>query len=324
MNVMTTHRRSQRHAGTGPRNHHWPLLLIAAPAAVAIWSGWVGLGGMAGFGIVHPLPGIADSVRIDTAITLPVGVEAYGAYALWVWLSGRGGGRTLTFARRSAIGALALGCLGQVIFHLLAAAHWNAAPWPVVVAVACLPVVTLAFAAALIHMTRADATAAEVAESEKAAAEGAELAELHAAMEAERTAREAAEAGCGDAEQKAAELAVKAEALTRKLAAALASKRTRNRKPAGTGTRTRKQPDPAPEAAPEAAPELVAEPAPEPDTEETVDIDAEARILQLIAEGHSPSKAGVLAGRSDSYGRQVARKARELTEAAPKGQDPEE
>jgi hypothetical protein len=22
----------------------WPLLLIAAPAAVAIWSGWVGLG----------------------------------------------------------------------------------------------------------------------------------------------------------------------------------------------------------------------------------------------------------------------------------------
>ena len=28
----------------------WPLFLIAAPAAVAIWSGWVGLGELCGFG----------------------------------------------------------------------------------------------------------------------------------------------------------------------------------------------------------------------------------------------------------------------------------
>jgi hypothetical protein len=28
----------------------WPLFLIAAPAAVAVWSGWVGLGQMCGFG----------------------------------------------------------------------------------------------------------------------------------------------------------------------------------------------------------------------------------------------------------------------------------
>ena len=160
MSEMTTHRRTQRHAGTEPRNHHWPLLLIAAPAAVAIWSGWVGLASMCGFGIVHPLPGIFDSVRINTAITLPIGVEAYGAYALWVWLSGRGSDSTRTWARNSAFGALALGCLGQVAFHLLAAAHWTEAPWPVVVAVACLPVVTLAFAATLIHMTRADVQAA--------------------------------------------------------------------------------------------------------------------------------------------------------------------
>ena len=320
MSIMATHRHSQRHGGTGPRNHHWPLLLIAAPAAVAIWSGWVGLGSMAGFGIVHPLPGIMDSARIDTAITLPVGVEAYGAYALWVWLSGRGGERTLTFARRSAIGALALGCLGQVIFHLLAAAHWTAAPWPVVVAVACLPVATLAFAATLIHMTRADASAAEKTESEKAAAGAAELAELQAAIEAERAARAAAETGLGDAEQKAAELAAKVETLTRKLTAALASKRTR--KPGGT--RARKQPDPAPEPTPEVAPEPVAEPAPEPDAEETVDIDAEARILQLVGEGVSASKAGVLVGKSDSYGRQVVRAAKKLAETAPKGQDPEE
>ena len=65
----------------------WPLFLIAAPAAVAVWSGWVGLGGLCGFGIVHPLPGIADGFRLNTAITLPVGVEAYGAYALGAWLT---------------------------------------------------------------------------------------------------------------------------------------------------------------------------------------------------------------------------------------------
>jgi hypothetical protein len=36
----------------------WPLFLIAAPAAVAVRSGWVGLGELCGFGIIHPLPGI--------------------------------------------------------------------------------------------------------------------------------------------------------------------------------------------------------------------------------------------------------------------------
>jgi hypothetical protein len=64
----------------------WPLLVLAAPAAVAVWSGWVGIGRMTGFGQVHPLPGIWDSLRIDTAVTLPVGVEAYAAYALRAWL----------------------------------------------------------------------------------------------------------------------------------------------------------------------------------------------------------------------------------------------
>ena len=81
---MTAHRHSRRHATSGaePRTYPWPLLLIAAPAAVAIWSGWVGLGGMCGFGLVYPLPGIVPWLHVNTAITLPVGVEAYGAYAL--------------------------------------------------------------------------------------------------------------------------------------------------------------------------------------------------------------------------------------------------
>ena len=132
----------------------WPLFLIALPAAVAVWSGWVGLGQLCGFGIVHPLPGIVDRFQINSAITLPVGVEAYGAYALGAWLTPGTPARARTFARRSAIGALVLGMLGQVVYHLLAAAHATRAPWPVVVLVSCLPVVTLGFGAGLAHLLR--------------------------------------------------------------------------------------------------------------------------------------------------------------------------
>ena len=132
----------------------WPLLLIALPAAVAVWSGWVGLGGLCGFGVIHPLPGIWGGARLNTAITLPVGVEAYATYALAAWLTPGAPAPAQTFARRSAVGALALGMAGQVIYHLLAAAHAARAPWPVVVLVSCLPVVTLGFGAALTHLLR--------------------------------------------------------------------------------------------------------------------------------------------------------------------------
>jgi hypothetical protein len=137
---------------TGPRR--WPLVLIAAPAAVSIWSGWVGLGGLCGFGLVHPLPGIWPGLRLDTAITLPVGVEAYGAYALGAWLGLAADHPARAFARRSAVGSLVLGMLGQVAYHVLAAAHAHRAPWPVVVLVSCLPVVTLGFGAGLTHLLR--------------------------------------------------------------------------------------------------------------------------------------------------------------------------
>jgi hypothetical protein len=159
MTEMTTHKRYSRHAAMAPgsQSRPWPLIVIAAPAAVAIWSGWVGLGGMCGFGPVNLLPGIGGGFFVNTAITLPIGIESYGAYALSVWLAGRASERTRLFARRSAIGALVLGCFGQVAYHLLAAAHWAEAPWPVVVCVSCLPVVTLFFAATLMHLKRADA-----------------------------------------------------------------------------------------------------------------------------------------------------------------------
>lgn len=124
---------------------------------------------------MHPLPGIAPSFQLNTAITPPVGVEAYGAYALGAWLSGPGG-RARDFARRSAIGSLLVGMLGQVAYHLLTADHATRAPWPVVVLVACLPVVTLGFGAALAHLLwAAENEAAPMAQTEDKPADLTEL-----------------------------------------------------------------------------------------------------------------------------------------------------
>jgi hypothetical protein len=109
----------------------WPLLVLALPATVAVWSGWVGIGQMTGFGQVHPLPGIWDSLHLDTAITLPVGVEAYAAYALRAWLSASAvvSARTRRFARWSAIGSLLLGMADQIAYHLPTQAQTTHAPW---------------------------------------------------------------------------------------------------------------------------------------------------------------------------------------------------
>ncbi|MEV6695399.1 ABC transporter permease [Micromonospora sp. NPDC051196] len=132
----------------------WPVILLALPAFVAIWSGWVGLGGLTGFGVVHPLPGIADGFSINSAITLPIGVETYGAYALYIWLSGRVPEPARRFAKWSALGSLAVGALGQVAYHLLEAAGVTSAPWWITTAVACLPVAVLGMGAALAHLVR--------------------------------------------------------------------------------------------------------------------------------------------------------------------------
>ncbi len=57
------------------------------------------------FGLVSPLPGIWPSLHLDTAITLPIGVEAYAAYALRAWLAREDwiSDRTRRFAKWSAI-----------------------------------------------------------------------------------------------------------------------------------------------------------------------------------------------------------------------------
>ncbi|WP_028193368.1 hypothetical protein [Salinispora pacifica] len=135
----------------------WPVVLMALGAFVAVWSGWVGLGKLTGFGKVDLLPGIVEPgswATIDSAITLPIGVEAYAAYALYVWLSGRVPPRARTFAKWSALGSLAIGALGQVAYHLLVAAGVESAPWWITTLVSCLPVAVLGMGAALAHLVR--------------------------------------------------------------------------------------------------------------------------------------------------------------------------
>lgn len=135
----------------------WPVLLLALPAFVAIWAGWVGLGELTGFGPVNLLPGIGGGWTINTAITLPIGVEAYAAYALRVWLNKNASrtGIARRFAMWSAIGSLLLGMAGQAAYHLMDEAGWTSAPWQVTTFVSCLPVVVLGCGAALAHLSHA-------------------------------------------------------------------------------------------------------------------------------------------------------------------------
>lgn len=144
-------------ANSGPERTRpvptWPLLLLALPAFVAIWGGWVGLGRLTGFGPIELLPGIWDGLSINSSITLPIGVETYAAFAMRVWLSDSTGfDRTREFAKWSTFGSLALGMAGQVAYHLMTAAGVTRAPWPITTLVSCLPVVVLGCGAALAHL----------------------------------------------------------------------------------------------------------------------------------------------------------------------------
>lgn len=132
----------------------WPALLVAAPAFVAIWAGWVAIGKMTGFGPVNLLPGFGTGFTVDTAITLPIGVEAYAGYAFYVALHPGAPRKARTFAGWSAALAVLLGMGGQTAYHLMSAAGMQLAPWQITTVVSCLPVAVFGLVAALIHMVR--------------------------------------------------------------------------------------------------------------------------------------------------------------------------
>jgi hypothetical protein len=140
------------------RPKSWLLVGVMVSASVAIWGGWVDLGRLTGFGVVHPFPGIPklDALTVNLAITLPVGLEAYAAYALSVWLSAYVPAAARRFARWSAIFSLALGFAGQATYHLMIAAGWTQAPWWITLLVSGVPVGVAGLAATLRHLVHAE------------------------------------------------------------------------------------------------------------------------------------------------------------------------
>lgn len=136
--------------------------MLALPAFVAVWGGWVGLGGLAGFGPVELLPGIWPALKVNLAVTLPAGMEVYAVIGLRVWLSSRTRtNRTRRFAAWSTSAALVVGCAGQIAYHVLARPV-TGAPMFITVCVACLPVVLLGMGAALFHLIGDDQRATDI------------------------------------------------------------------------------------------------------------------------------------------------------------------
>ena len=298
---MTDMTAAPAHAKPGPRRDHlWVLVIIAACCLVKVWPSWVGIGAEAAF----PKLG-----KMATDWTLAVVVEAYWAYAVYAWLAAPAGRRSRRFAVGSAVGVFALSLIAQSTAPVLA-------DTAVKVLANALPVTILMLVAVLVHLRRADRAEAEeaerqseldAAEARRQAAESSELAGLRAELEAARTTLEPVQADLVTARTEMSRLAARAETLERKLATATGRKQPR--KPAGVTGRK-------PAAATARKQEPATAPATAPEAES--DVDREALVLKYLADGHSASEAGRLAGLTDSRGRQIARK---LATAAPKGPD---
>jgi outer membrane biosynthesis protein TonB len=146
----------KRKAGDQRSPVAWPLFLLSLPAFVSIWGGWVGMGRLTGFGPINLLPGIAD-VIVDTAITLPIGLETYAAYSMYAWLAAAHlSTSTRRFAKWSALGSLVLGMAGQAAYHVMESTGVEAAPVEIVIAVSAIPVIVLGLGTGLAHAMRKD------------------------------------------------------------------------------------------------------------------------------------------------------------------------
>src|SRR5205823_14951571 len=103
------------------------------------------------------LPIFVDDLRINTAVVLPLSVEAYAAYALRCWLgTSQYSRRTTEFAKWSAIASLVIGAGAQVAYHLMVAAGMTRAPWQITTLVAVIPVMVLGLASALAKLVTSD------------------------------------------------------------------------------------------------------------------------------------------------------------------------
>jgi hypothetical protein len=286
-------------------NHRWLLFAIAIPAAVEVWACWVGLGSLCGF------PKLGS---LSTDWTLAIGMEAYGGYALYVWLGAAPGQRSRAFAMWSSLGAFTLSLGGQVAYHLMLAKHVTRAPAGIIVFVACLLVVILAFAAILTHLMHADSSdaekAAQIAEAENAraiaaAAASDERTALRAEVDALRGALETVQAERDSALGEASQATATAEALARKLA------------DTGPGTSARRGSGTAARHKPGTAARKSAAKDPEAQAAEIV-THAEAELILAAEPGISGSELGRRLGTTPGYGRTLKRK---LTQVGQGGGD---
>ncbi|HEX5268915.1 MAG TPA: hypothetical protein VFW33_00445, partial [Gemmataceae bacterium] len=216
--------------------------------------------------------------------------------------------RVVTFAVMIGAMVLSIGATGAVVRPAAKGLWWLFGAVVDTAALACLQVLlSLKARAAQEERRRAEelAQAADERTALRAELEALRV-DLAGKEEAARAALEPLRAELGTAQGDLAEALARAEALTRKLAAATGRKQTR--KPGGTTGRK-------PATATGRKDGTATAP------EEVSDVDAEALVLKYLAEGKSASEAGRLAGLSDSRGRQIARK---LAAAAPPGQDPAE
>jgi len=114
------------------------------------------MGRLTGFGPINLLPGIAD-FTVDTAITLPIGLETYAAYSMYAWLAAAHlSTSTRRFAKWSALGSLVLGMAGQAAYHVMAAQGTVKAPVEIVIVVSAIPVIVLGLGTGLAHAMRKD------------------------------------------------------------------------------------------------------------------------------------------------------------------------
>lgn len=121
-------------------------------AFVSTWGGWVTLGAMTGFGVVHPFPGTPwEGFSLNVSIALPFGVDAYAALTLWAASVLPTHHRAFRFAAWSAGAALVVGVAGQAASHLLVQFGHSVAPWWVTLIVSTIPVVVLGATSWLAH-----------------------------------------------------------------------------------------------------------------------------------------------------------------------------
>lgn len=176
----------KRKAGDQRSPVAWPLFLLSLPAFVSIWGGWVGMGRLTGFGPINLLPGIAD-FTVDTAITLPIGLETYAAYSMYAWLAAAHlSTPTRRFAKWSALGSLVLGMAGQAAYHVMASQGTVKAPVEIVIVVSAIPVIVLGLGTGLAHAMRKDWHAYQATLQVARADDGTDVAHANAGTDVER------------------------------------------------------------------------------------------------------------------------------------------